>query len=244
MTFSTGNSISSATAFQCPVCGGGEYSDRDVLWPKLISAWELNPDEAALINRQQGRCCRHCGSNLRSMTLAGALLSSLGWNGTLSSLLASGRFDALELLEVNEAGSLSPYLHRFPGHTLAAHPQCDMQHLPFPDDRFDVVLHSDALEHVPDPVQGLRECLRVLRPGGGLLLTIPIVPSRLTRRRNGLPPSYHGDAAGRPEDFRVWTEYGADFFLDFIHAGWTQFTLFTLGASDSLAITGIKPGSR
>jgi len=232
------------SCFRCPVCGGGEFSDREVLWPELIASWELSPDEAALINRQQGRCCRQCGSNLRSMTLAGALHACLSWNGTLQALVDSPLISGLHLLEINEAGSLSPYLRRCPNYTFAGYPQYDMQRLDLPAQCCDLVLHSDTLEHVPDPVQGLRECRRVLRPGGARLLTIPIVPSRLTRRREGLPPSYHGNAAVRPEDFKVWTEYGSDFFLDFIAAGWTQLSLFSLGTADALAVIGINSGSR
>src|SRR5262249_15376750 len=46
----------------------------------------------------------------------------------------------------------------------------DVSHLPFKDHLFDAVVCGWVLEHLPDPVLGLRELARVLRPGGKLLL--------------------------------------------------------------------------
>ncbi|MBU0742232.1 class I SAM-dependent methyltransferase [bacterium] len=44
---------------------------------------------------------------------------------------------------------------------------------PFPDDSFDLVFHQGLLEHFRDPLPLLREDLRVLRPGGYLLVDVP-----------------------------------------------------------------------
>ena len=43
--------------------------------------------------------------------------------------------------------------------------------VPLGDQSFDLVLSTQVLEHVSDPDLYLRECLRLLRPGGRLLLT-------------------------------------------------------------------------
>ncbi len=44
---------------------------------------------------------------------------------------------------------------------------------PFPDGSFDIVFHQGLLEHFRDPLPLLREDLRVLRPGGVLLVDVP-----------------------------------------------------------------------
>lgn len=42
-----------------------------------------------------------------------------------------------------------------------------------PDNSLDFVHSSHCLEHLHDPVEGLRNWLRILRPGGHLIVTIP-----------------------------------------------------------------------
>ena len=47
------------------------------------------------------------------------------------------------------------------------------EHLPFPDDSFDLVLSFDVFEHVPDSDQHLRDVARVLRRPGHYLIGTP-----------------------------------------------------------------------
>lgn len=52
---------------------------------------------------------------------------------------------------------------------------CDIADMPVDDASFDAVLCTEVIEHVPDPIAALREMVRVLRPGGRLIVTAPFV---------------------------------------------------------------------
>jgi len=39
----------------------------------------------------------------------------------------------------------------------------------------DLIVHSDTLEHVDDPVAALTECRRIATPSGACCFTIPII---------------------------------------------------------------------
>jgi SAM-dependent methyltransferase len=224
----------------CSICGGTGIVQYNILSPELIETWGLTPEEAQLINRQQGQCCSICGSNLRSRTLAGALNECFNWPGTLRDLVKQNNSTKVRLLEINEAGSLTPYLRQFKHYEFASYPEVDMQKMNLSSEIYDFVIHSDTLEHIPNPILALQECCRILHPKGRMLMTIPIVPSRLTCRRDNLPLSYHGNPAEKKEDLIVWTEYGANFYVDLISAGWRKISLYTLGTLDSLAVICTK----
>ncbi len=49
----------------------------------------------------------------------------------------------------------------------------ESQHIPYPDNTFDIVLASDVLEHIYDTKTAFRELARVLKPGGTLIITVP-----------------------------------------------------------------------
>ena len=50
------------------------------------------------------------------------------------------------------------------------HAVADLTRLPYADNTFDAVVCGWVLEHLPDPIPGLKELARVMAPGGKLLL--------------------------------------------------------------------------
>jgi SAM-dependent methyltransferase len=220
---------------RCPVCGGSEFVSTDVLWRELIEEWQLGPDEVAYINRQQGFHCRSCGASLRAMVLAHAICSEMEWNGTLNDWAPT---TSAAILEINEAERLTPILKQAPKHRLVSYPETDMHALPFGDDSFDLIVHSDTLEHVANPGHALFECRRVLRPHGVLAFTVPVIVDRLTRSRDGLSPSYHGEIG--KNEYLVQTEFGADFWTLLPRAGFESVTIHTLLYPAGLAVSARK----
>jgi SAM-dependent methyltransferase len=225
---------------QCSVCGGETFVNTPVLWPALINEWQLDPTEVDYIDRQQGERCAACGSNLRSIALANSLRAAFGTTQWLQRFCASSDAEPLKVLEINEAGDLHGVLRTLPNHHFGAYPDVDMHALPFPDDTFDVVTHSDTLEHLPNPVHALTECRRVLRPGGVLCFTVPIVVGRLSRSREGLARSFHGNPDETPDDFAVHTEFGADAWTYAVQAGFRDLHFFTVEYPAAIAISATK----
>src|SRR3974377_936456 len=118
-------------ALVCCVCGGSEFRYKEIIPKRLATEWQLSPEELEYVNRQQGEACCECGSSLRLLALAQALKKSLGSGIRLrdaaSALAARGA--RVSLLEINEAGHLTPYLKQFPGYVFGSYPQVDMHDL-------------------------------------------------------------------------------------------------------------------
>ncbi len=70
--------------------------------------------------------------------------------------------------------------------------------LPFASERFDIVLCTQVLEHVPQPWRLIQEAFRVLKAGGGFILTAP--------QTWGL----HEE----PRDYYRFTRYGLQYLLE------------------------------
>lgn len=220
----------------CPICGGVEFSHTYVLWKELITEWQLSDYEASYIDRQQGYCCKGCGGNLRSMALANAIVQSYGYRGTLGEFCADPSNAGLNVLEINMAGTLTNHLQILPGHRLINYPEYDMTNLKIDSASFDLIIHSDTLEHINYPEAAMSECRRVLKPGGRCIFTIPVVVNRLSRSRVGLGNSYHGCVGDESPDLLVHTEYGADFWTTVLSSGYTSCSIHCLEYPAGLAI--------
>lgn len=222
----------------CNVCGKQEFKSTLVLWPDLVNAWQLSVSEVAYVDRQQGFHCIHCGNNLRSMGLAAAIMKEFSFTGSFHQFCMSGI--ATSIVEINTAGNLTPFLRLLPAHRLIEYPEFDMQDLAIDPGNVDLVIHSDTLEHVTNPERALSECLRILRPHGCCIFTVPIITSRMTRSRAGLAPSYHGQSGVPADDQLVCTEFGADVWQTVLKAGFESCEIFSFEYPAALVIIARK----
>jgi SAM-dependent methyltransferase len=226
----------------CSVCGNGDYVFHGVLEAKLIGQWQLSVEEVAYIDAQQGTRCTRCGSSLRVAALADAILSVLDHAGPLTDFCRSDAGAKLRVLDINGAISISDVLSVLPGYVRGDYPEVDMLDLPYGDESFDIVLHSDTLEHVPNPLRALEECRRVLVPGGRLCYTVPTIVGRMTRSREGLAKSYHGDPKADADDYLVHTEFGADMWCYPLRAGFAHVAINQRDFPAAIAITATRAG--
>jgi SAM-dependent methyltransferase len=104
----------------------------------------------------------------------------------------------------------------------------------YSNDFFDLVVHSDVLEHVPDHMKGLQECYRILKKDGYLIFTTPFFGIQLTVVRAVLqdngnilhlrPASYHGDPLN-PAGILAYYDFGWSLYEDLTKTGFTDVTI-------------------
>lgn len=209
----------------CTVCGGTEFKFIPVLWDQLIAEWGLSDHEVLYVNIQQGRFCVRCGCNTRVQALAASMCSAFQWAGPFKNFIKSKTMENKKILGINKAGNLHAYLKDHPSFKLVEFPEYDMMKLQLPSKSFDIIVHSDTLEHVMNPLQAMRECFRVLKTEGRLFYTTPTIVDRTSRPREGLSASYHGSPDCREEDYRVYTEFGCDHWKMAFEAGFRAFKI-------------------
>jgi SAM-dependent methyltransferase len=94
----------------------------------------------------------------------------------------------------------------------------DLTALAFPDTSFDFILSLEVLEHIPNYRAALRECARVLRPGGTLLLTAPFHGKERNLVRARIGPDGQVEHLETPEYHR--DPLSSEGCLCFYHFGW------------------------
>lgn len=223
----------------CNVCGSTckKWIYKKIILDELAREWNLSKSLQKKINLRESQFCPKCKNSFRTRILAKAIMDKLRVNGVsnFNDWINGAKRLNIRVAEINSCGRLHPFLSNLshlyyseypPGsffprlyNSLKRIPREDITNLSYKDNRFDLVLHSDVLEHVSDIDEALKECRRVLKPNGICLFTVPFIPNRKTIRRalidkNGdekflKPPSYHG--LDQRKDNLVFWELGYDF---------------------------------
>jgi SAM-dependent methyltransferase len=93
---------------------------------------------------------------------AGALVLDAGaGDAPYKSLLAHTRYETADFEQVDKRYAKSTYV-------------CDLSAIPVADGRFDAIIFSQVMEHLPEPKLAIRELYRVLKPGGRMIFTAPL----------------------------------------------------------------------
>ena len=100
----------------------------------------------------------------------------------------------------------------------------DLQQMPYGEDTFDYIITADVFEHVRNYLVAIRECFRVLKPGGTMIFTVPYRHSQERNHIKVLPdgdrdtfieePEYHGMSKSL-----VYRIYGRELLDDLAKTG-------------------------
>lgn len=146
--------------------------------------------------------CLRCRANVVNMSVIPVVRAHFGddFSGRSAYELSSygATFDFLQRsfprFEFSEYSSARPL-----GSTRDGVRNEDVQRLTFADESFDVVTSNQVFEHVPDDRSGYAECLRVLKPGGALIFTVPLYDMPHTETIARLAPDGRIEWIGTPE---------------------------------------------
>jgi len=203
---------------RCPYCG-----------PSVLV--RLRRDEIGV------RCVR-CGASSVHLAIGAALRELVG------------ALSARDVCELSARGPLAKHLRRHArsvalseffadvdAGTERAGVRCeDVQRLSYADASFDVITHTEVMEHVPDDARAYAELRRVLRPGGVMLFTVPLHDALETIERahfrggaieHRLAPAYHGDPLRDGARILVYRDYGHDILQRLARAGFIEARLYT-----------------
>ena len=216
---------------KCFICGSSNFSQKSLpisRIPGLSATWLLSPNEEILYNIREGYSCDNCYSSMRIQGLAVCLASVTG-TSNMDEFVDYCNNNKLKVAEINSCANLHDKLSKIKNLKFSEYYDQseqisknrifeginheDIMNLSYSDESFDLVLHSETLEHISDPAKAINECLRVLKDGGICIFTIPIIWNRVSRSRLNTkgeltkPFSYHGDS---DSEYPVIFEFGND----------------------------------
>jgi SAM-dependent methyltransferase len=151
--------------------------------------------------------CPRCDSGARHRTLWLHLAENASLYGEGSSILHFAPEDQLIARFAPMAGILYITADIDPSRVRIS---ADMCRQAFPDGAFDLLISSHVLEHVGDDRLAMREMLRVLKPGGTVLLMVPLDTRREFTFEDPriTDPKEREEYFGQDDHVRV---YGRDF---------------------------------
>jgi SAM-dependent methyltransferase len=164
--------------------------------------------------------CVGCSAGIVQLGIGWALRDDFGPLDECDACELSSRGAVVTFLRRKaRSAATSEYLPGVPLGTLRNGVRCeDVQQLTYAAASFDLITHTEVLEHVPDDARAFRELLRVLRPGGTMIFTVPMNGGERTverARESGgvieylLEPVHHLDLL-RPEGILAFRDYGRD----------------------------------
>src|SRR4030042_5380893 len=107
----------------------------------------------------------------------GTILDAPAGSGEISKKLQDAGFDVF-------AADIAPELFNLPGVHCE---KVDLNiNLPYEDEFFDYILSSNGIEHLEDQYTFVRECYRILKPHGKLLISTPNILNLKARVANFL----------------------------------------------------------
>ena len=147
---------------------------------------ERNPERQQLLGRILEPLTQQVLDRLPRGTHAKCLDLGCGQGNTTR--LLSRALGATECIGVEFDAALVDYASAQLNPAGVSFQQGDVTKLPFPDASFDVVFCRYLLVHVPDPMRGVREMMRVVRPGGYVIAYEPDLVAEFSEPAStGLP---------------------------------------------------------
>jgi SAM-dependent methyltransferase len=203
------------SAGSCPACG-----------PTLYVRFFAGPF---------GVRCGRCGAAANTISIIATIRRRLPALAAARVLLNSrgGPFSDWIRRSVPDLTTSGYFEGKAPGELVAGIRHENLEALSFDDAEFDLIANQEVFEHVGDDGRAFREALRVLKPGGALVFTVPLpITQQATIERARLEsgkvvhltePEYHNEPSGGK--VLAFRSYGLDIAERLRQAGFALATV-------------------